>query len=36
LPTDDTEFVPLTLGQMHVHHPVDLLLSQVAKFMPNF
>ena len=30
------EFLPLALCQMHVDHLVDLLLSQAAKFMPNF
>ena len=36
LPADDLQFVPLALSQMHVNHPGDLLLSQAAKFMPNF
>jgi hypothetical protein len=36
LPTDDLQFVPLALCQLHVHHPGDLLLSQDATFMPNF
>jgi hypothetical protein len=36
LPTDDAEFVPLVFCQMHVDHPIDLLLSQAAKFMPYF
>ena len=36
LPTDDVQFVPLALCQMHVDHLVDLLLSQAAKFMPKF
>jgi hypothetical protein len=36
LPTDGVQFVPLALCQMNVNHLVDLLLSQAAKFMPNF
>jgi hypothetical protein len=36
LPTDNAQFVSLALGQMHVAHTPSLLLSQAAKFMPNF
>jgi hypothetical protein len=36
LPTDNAQFVSLALGQMHVKHTPSLLLSQAAKFMPNF